>query len=521
MKKKTPTHRTHPSKSWRTQTTIFWIVFIILCLIHISNIIRLDVYPFIDLPNHLAEATIFKHMDDPDNAFSSYYLSDVNLLKPNTLHILFCSLFWNIEAGNKIYYVLYMLLIPLCILALIRLTGGNVWFSLLSFLFIYNFNVMWGFTGFTIVIPLALTAIVVLMYYLQKPSLKYGIILACCLLILFYAHVLGFVFIAAIAVLAILIHTKDTLSHRSVKLWPVLPAFAIFLFWALTGYEFQSEGSIFEFTKTYYLEEYLHSVPQRFSTFFWQDNDCIASDRIGFAFGLFISLTVLCPFLALVTPQNIVHHFRKTNRRIVLILSCLAAFLFILLPDRLPGQGYIYQRYSIFVYLGIICLLSFIIEYKRRTLLISYICLVSLVHCFLWFDYYSSFQKNSSCFNQDFIRTISTEDTRLGAIIDKTGFRGQPVYVHYQNYNIIWNHRITVTKVIDYRFGSIRRKVGPDHLPLYYEWSHRAEINPLMNHYKDMEYMLTSGERAFNALSSGGRYSLVRQCEDWALFKQE
>jgi hypothetical protein len=181
----------------------------------------------------------------------------------------------------------------------------------------------------------------------------------------------------------------------------------------------------------------------------------------------------------------------------------------------------LYQRYSVFVYLGIVCILSFLIEYKRRALLIVYICLVSLAHCYLWVNYFSSFKTASSCFDRNLLETNGSKDARLGAIIDKTGFRGQPVYVHYQNYNIIWNRRIAVTKSVDYRFGSIRRKVGPDRLPMYFEWSHRAEIDHLLNLYNDMDVMLTRGERPFKALSSSGRYALVTACEDWAVFRRK
>ena len=104
MKQKQPAPKKQ-SYSWRHEKTIFWIVFIILCLIHCSNIIRLDVYPFTDLPNHLAEATIYKYINEPGTEFSNYYQSQVDIFKPNTLHILFCSLFGNIELGNKIFYM--------------------------------------------------------------------------------------------------------------------------------------------------------------------------------------------------------------------------------------------------------------------------------------------------------------------------------------------------------------------------------------------------------------------------------
>ena len=121
-------------------------------------------YPFLDAPNHLAMATIYRYYGEPTNQFASYYAIDTSL-KPNVAHLFFCGseLFPSVEFANKVFYCLYMLLFPLSILLVIKKIGGNQWFSLLSFLFLYNINVMYGFNGFVIAMPFVMFTLYVVL----------------------------------------------------------------------------------------------------------------------------------------------------------------------------------------------------------------------------------------------------------------------------------------------------------------------------------------------------------------------
>jgi len=125
----------------------FITIFSLFIILHIILICSLRIYPFIDLPNHLSEATILRYYNDGTNEFSKFY--SIHLFpKPNIFHMVFCSLkiFPSPEAGNTLFYSLYVLLLPLSILLVIKKIGGNPWFSLLAFPFIYNYNVSCGLT---------------------------------------------------------------------------------------------------------------------------------------------------------------------------------------------------------------------------------------------------------------------------------------------------------------------------------------------------------------------------------------
>ena len=407
------TYKVFNLKLWKSAHIIFWILFILICIVHVLNISRLDVYPFTDLPNHLAEVTIFKFMDDLGNDFSSYYRSEIGLLKPNSFHIVFCALFRNIEIGNKLFHLLYILLVPICLCIMIRSIGGNLWFALLSFLFLYNYNIMWGFTGFAFAIPISFIAIIILFSYRNRPTLLNGFLLAFILLVLYYTHVLVFLFSISVVVIAILTSSRGPLILRLFRLVPVIPSTAIFLGWIFSGYEFHTQTSTLDFLKSYYYKEYFTSIPQRFKHFFWQDNARVATGKIGQYIGLLISLTVLCPVLAIATPKNIASYLNNRKRRIILIFVFIAILFYVFLPDKLPGQSHLYQRFSVFVYLSIVCVSSFIKKYKRRLLISAYISIICVTHSLLWSSYYSDFKVKISCFNRDLFKT----DHRLTVMV--------------------------------------------------------------------------------------------------------
>src|SRR5690606_2603692 len=123
---------------------IFWLLFF--AGIHVFLIFFSPLLPFVDLPNHLAEATIYRYYHSPGNLFSDYYAL-VPWFYPNQFHLWFCALpvFPTVELGNRFFYGLYILLLPVSIYLIVKELKGNLWFSLFSLLFLYGYNVTYGF----------------------------------------------------------------------------------------------------------------------------------------------------------------------------------------------------------------------------------------------------------------------------------------------------------------------------------------------------------------------------------------
>src|SRR5688572_24862341 len=87
-------------KSVRIVLTVFFLVNAVVLL-------ALPLLPFIDLPNHLAEATVYKFYGEDGNVLSQYY-APTPWYFPNTFHTVFCSLFPDVEFGNKVFHLLYL-----------------------------------------------------------------------------------------------------------------------------------------------------------------------------------------------------------------------------------------------------------------------------------------------------------------------------------------------------------------------------------------------------------------------------
>ena len=104
-------------------------------------------------------------------------------------------------------------------------------------------------------------------------------------------------------------------------------------------------------------------------------------------------------------------------------------------------------------------------------------------------DYFNDFSQENSSFTAD----IMPEDTdgRLFGLMYDYQFRGRPIYNHFSNYYIVWKRGIAGTRIIDYRFGTIRRKADEETLPFYNDWL--LPSKKYKDQYTNMEYLLARG----------------------------
>jgi hypothetical protein len=91
--------------------------FSIFMVYHLFWIYFLPIFPFVDLPFHLASSTVSRYYGQGNNEFQNYFYSNL-FLKPNGIHYLFTSLniFPTVEVANKIFYGIYVILFPLSVL---------------------------------------------------------------------------------------------------------------------------------------------------------------------------------------------------------------------------------------------------------------------------------------------------------------------------------------------------------------------------------------------------------------------
>lgn len=462
---------------------IVYALFAFIIAAYLYLIVSQTIFPFIDLPNHLAEATIYKFSSDINIQRVYQIESGIN---PNSFHYLFCSIFPSVELGNKIYYLLYCILLPFMTFIIIRHLGGNWKFSFLSLLLIFNYNVSFGFAGFTMVIPFVLLTF----YLLCIDKYWSRLVVALLLMLLFSIHILGLLFSLFLIGVLSFFQSKNIRSFLS-RIWVVLPAFIMMVLWY--GRTFTPEQSTLSFMIDYYRTSFVQEFYLR-SKLMVFDNFVLFAGYTGVIVALVFSLLIIVPVLLQLAKKKSLWQntllFVKENKESASL--CMVSFIcFFFLPDKLPGQGILYQRFSVFFLVSFIIAGSILYRHHLSTSfqLIGFIFVIS--HFVLWADYLSEFDRKNTSFTPDLFSQLPRNEPMGGVIID-FNYRGRPVYIHFPSYNIVWNKGITTTKIIDYRFGAIRRKVTLSSLPEYQEWI--GIENKIPEEYSNINYLLIKGE---------------------------
>ena len=540
---------------------------VILLLLSVFNVLVLQMlkeYPFTDLPNHLAEATIYKFSSDSSDLLTKFFRCEIELWKPNIGHLMLYSLFPTAEGANAVCYSLYMISVPLLIAVLIRLCRGDLWFSILSCLTLYNFNACWGFLGFTLAIPLVLLCLIVHIVFSARNSPTVGVFLSVLMFILFYMHVLAFLFVVLCFLITELAELRYSgKSYSWARLLVIIPGAVLFLVWYYYGEEF-GDGSEFRYLRDYYLFDYPESIVSRLVDVFFDSNHIWFQhgfDKVvSFLFSIVILGWVLC------IRRNEVAESQSTvvARRATVCFTSAAAFCYIILPSGFPGQPYLNERYLVFVFLGFICILSWGVAPRFRRVLKTPVAVTAAIYCILCGLYLLGFKGWTAGFEQvmdhpdlkqasmpafiigdDWYRghpaLIKLNDDAQGylrRILQKTSLDGtnlgrwmiegagtsrghrHPTLTHFNNYHIVRHHGITPTAIVDHRFGAVRRRSDDDTLPFYVQGIPK-KVAPalLISHYADCDYIVAHGPSPFRFLSENALCNLIYKSDGWALFK--
>jgi hypothetical protein len=231
---------------------------------------------------------------------------------------------------------------------------------------------------------------------------------------------------------------------------------------------------------------------------------------------LFIAVIVLWPLIHASGEKS----KRLCDPRAKLVVAFLAscAGCFLLLPQQLPGQNLIYQRFSVLVLIGLILLASILFSRRFSGLVASAVTVVALAMTALWLEYYHDFNQQNTSFTPAVFPEPSP-DRLMGGIIYDYAYRGQPVYLHFPSYYIVWRQGIASSTMFDYRFGTVRRQVGLQVLPVYIDWVAKlGEVRP--EWYAGFDYLLVRGtipDRVGNPLRD---FKLAKDSGPWSLYER-
>ncbi len=484
----------------------------------LSCLLTLRVYPFTDLPCHLAEATIHKYARDPASLLSHYFRDDITLLKPTVAHAVILSLFPSVESGARVLYGAYVIAVPTLILLLLVLCRGDPWLAILSITLLYNYNVTWGFTGFTLAIPVFLLFLAINIRLLDRPTFLSGLSAAVVLVLLYWTHLLLFLFaLLCYMVSEIVQHKYRSRPKRAVTLLPTIPGLVLLVTWVLSSEGVRGRSIVWDLKK-YYLHEYLGTLAYRAQHLF-NNHYQLAPGLRGQILAAFFTLGLFAPLLLAVRPRISSAMMASAARRMVVISTGCALFCFLVLPSGLPGQGILFQRYTVILGLGVVVVLGCLVQTRYRWVVRAWALLLATVYCGLWCQYFADFGAFVRPFDKSFLYDEGIASKTMGAIIDDACFRGRRVLPHLDNYHIVWNRGIAPTKIVNYRFGLVRMRDGME-LPYYQAWiGEDTDIQKLIEEYATCDYLLVHGSRPYKAVVTTGGRVLIRQGNGWALFR--
>jgi uncharacterized membrane protein YhaH (DUF805 family) len=480
---------------------LFTALFVGMIALHVALLLSARLYPFTDIPDHLAAATIIRHTGEPSNRFAEYYRVDT-FMKPNTFHVAFSSLaiFPSVELANRIFFALYAALLPLSVLAAIRKLGGNPWFAFLSFLLVYNYSVSWGFAGFALAIPLVIFFCTFFVLDARGAAGSPRIMGAAgALALLYFVHVLAAMFCLLVLALGAVVPARRAPvepgeSPRRARaaralggvILAAIPLVVLVAAWWRSEARGYAGPGIFSFLRGYYGGAFIHAFTGRWSLLIL-DNYHLFNGAAGYAIAALFSLAVLGPAAAL--------SFRRrpeaggTQGAAVLPLGLGAVLCSVLLPNELPLQSILYERFSVFVFLALVIYCGARAHTVLRRAGVAALVAVSILHYALWANYIFDFNRENAGFDKAFLRPAASGKNLAGLIYDYT-YRGRPIYLHFPSYYIVWEKGVATANVTDYRFGPVRRARLPG-LPRYLEWVGKRDNYD--GRYRDMDYILMRG----------------------------
>ncbi|MEO0108981.1 MAG: hypothetical protein ABIK62_07435, partial [candidate division WOR-3 bacterium] len=217
----------------------YWPLLVGLTLLHLVPLWIVRFLPLVDLPQHLAFVSILRNYHSPGSGYPDEFRLRL-FPAHNALHLYFCyplSLVLGIEGANQVFLSLYVVLMPLALFLLFRALRANRWLVLLGFLFIYNYNLLWGFVSSSMAIPLTLLLLALELNQLAAVNSFTGLrgvanwaVMAVLLVLIFLGHALFFLFAVVLFVVVLLFQSGWHL-RTWVRLLALAPGLVLFGAW--------------------------------------------------------------------------------------------------------------------------------------------------------------------------------------------------------------------------------------------------------------------------------------------------
>jgi hypothetical protein len=233
--------------------------------------------PLLDLPNHLDAISIWHRYHDPSWRYSEYY----DLYLPPVpywgyffpVHVM--AYVFDVEVANKIYLSAYALALPVGWALLAARMGRSPWLATFTWPFVFNMNFMFGFISCCAGMAMLPYAICALDVFLEKPTLRRGAGLLVVVMLLYFTHVLPWLYFGVAATFLLFCHgwhPRRMLVAAGLMLPSVLVALVGFHEASASGRTAVQGGGV-RFGATWEtMQSLLEEIPDRLITN-WQSDD--------------------------------------------------------------------------------------------------------------------------------------------------------------------------------------------------------------------------------------------------------
>jgi hypothetical protein len=197
------------------------------------------ILPSVDLPQHIAMASVLLHAGDPRWGFDPFFEAQWGEFTPywcyySFVYALSQAFALSVETASRVYLTLYAAALPWAGLYACRAFRRPPVFGLLTAPLALNTYFYQGFLNFIVATVLLLVAVGLLEDQLQEPRRGRDIALGVCSLLLFFAHAQVAAFFLLASVVHVAVHAGPIDAGARVKrLLPVVPGALVLAAWVV------------------------------------------------------------------------------------------------------------------------------------------------------------------------------------------------------------------------------------------------------------------------------------------------
>lgn len=187
--------------------------------------------PMVDLPQHAAQIALLRNLHDPNFRFADLFR--VNWFTPYLLGYMLAYAIApvvGIVTAFKVIITLALIGIPLSTAVLMRETGADPYWALLTIPSMYGFTFAWGFFNFLVATPLGLLFLAYVIRHARRPTWRSSLGVGTFAVLLFFCHALICLFFLAIAAVYVVAESRS-LRRAALVFSPIVAVLPVILAW--------------------------------------------------------------------------------------------------------------------------------------------------------------------------------------------------------------------------------------------------------------------------------------------------